>query len=296
MTLAEQLESGGAWGRRLIRKGSKVLASAGDLSAMALRAKPDFLIIGTQKAGTTSLHAYLATHPALALAKGRKELHYFNLYHNRGLRWYLSHFPLRWRKEGALWFEATPDYLWHDLAPGRMHRSIGRPKLIAVLRDPAERAYSAWNMWHSFATRADQDPGRADLRSFPEAIEAELASPDRQADLPFHYVRMGEYADHIERWLGYFRREDMLLLDYGEMARDLPTFLDRVCHFLDVPAFAEEAVRNLSQTRHWSGPTRNRTEADEEMLARLRAHYEPFDARLKIVLRFSPGWLNDEAP
>ena len=268
----------GAWGR------------CGDFAARALRARPDFLIIGTQKAGTTSLHAYLSEHPSLAPARGAKELHFFNIYYHRGLRWYLRHFPLRTRTGGQLWFEATPDYLWHADAPRRVRTSIGRPRLIAVLRDPAERAYSAWNMWHSFASRPDRDPRRADRRSFAQAIEAELASPTNEAHLHFHYVAMGRYVEHLERWLTHFERGDLLVLDYADLARDPAAFLDAICGFLGVPAFAARTARELADQRLWAGPRRARTPADEAAIARLRAYYAPFDERLAALLGRAPGW------
>lgn len=259
-----------------------------DFVAPALRKKPDFLVIGTQKAGTTSLHAYLASHPRIAPARGPKELHFFNLYYERGLRWYLSHFPWRPMSGGQLRFEATPDYLGCTEAPARVRASIGRTRLIAVLRDPAERAYSAWNMWHSFAERADRDPARADRRTFAQAIEDELASPTQEAHLHFHYVRTGHYAEHLERWLCHFSREDMLVLEFAEMANDLPAFLDKICLFLGICSLDEEAARCLAQTRHWVGPQRSRTPEDEATIARLKSYYKAHDQRLAALLGRNP--------
>jgi hypothetical protein len=272
------------------RLGRAAARAARDAAAGMWRTRPDFLIIGTQKAGTTSLHAYLAAHPGLQPARGRKELHYFNIYYHRGLAWYLGHFPTRLGRDGRLRFEATPDYLWHPAVPARVARQIGRPKLIAVLRDPAERAYSAWNMWHSFAGRADRDSHRADPRSFSQAIAEELASPDGQAHLHFHYLAQGRYADHLARWLGHFRREDLLVLEHAEMSRDLPAFLDRICAFLGVDRFDPATVRDFAGTRHWAGPRRTRTADDEATLVRLRTYYAPHDAALARVLDRPPSW------
>ena len=272
------------------RLGRAAARAARDAAAGMWRARPDFLIIGTQKAGTTSLHAYLSAHPGLQPASGRKELHYFNIYYHRGLAWYLSHFPRRFSWDRRLLFEATPDYLWHPSVPARIRRQIGRPKLIAVLRNPAERAYSAWNMWHSFESRDDRDSRRADPRSFSQAVAEELASPDGQAHLHFHYLAQGRYADHLERWLEHFRRDDLLVLEHANMSRDLPAFLDEICAFLGVDRFDPAAVRDLARTRHWAGPRRARTEDDEATLARLRAFYALHDAALARFLGRPPSW------
>lgn len=260
--------------------------------ARAVRARPDFLILGTQKAGTTSLHAYLSTHPRLRPSTGPKELHYFNIYYHRGLGWYLSHFPFRLAKGHQLTFEATPDYLWNPAVPARVRAEIGRPKLIVVLRDPAERAYSAWNMWHAFARRTDRDPRRADLRSFSQAIADELASPDNEAEKHFHYVAMGRYDEHLRRWLDCCAPEDMLILEHREMAADLQNFLAKICGFLGVEPFEDTVVRALGGTRHWVGPKRERTAEDVFALDRLRAYYAPYDAALTRLLGRPLEWMN----
>ncbi len=256
----------------------------------ALRARPAFLIIGTQKAGTTSLHRYLERHPRLAPAR-RKELHYFNLYHDRGCAWYLRQFPWRHRARGRLTFEATPDYLRHPEAPARVRRELGRVKLIAVLREPADRAWSAWRMWRRIAD--DPDPAKArrgDPRGFAEAIEAELASPDHEADGPFHYVDMGHYAEHIARWRAEFPEENLMILDHAEMERDLGAVLDRICRFLGIAGFPPERIAAFAGERHWAGPAWSPSEADARALERLRVHYAPRDAELERLLGRPLGW------
>lgn len=254
-----------------------------------LRARPDFLIIGTQKAGTTSLHRYLAEHPCLRPASGPKELHYFYLYYHRGPGWYLSHFPLRFAKDSRLNFEATPDYLCHAVVPERMRCDLGRVKLIAVLREPVGRAYSAWKMWHSFADRPDK-ADRADRRSFTQAVEEELTDPDGQSNLHFHYLAMGRYADHLRAYRQHFSADDMLILNYAEMSADLGSFLGRICTFLEVEPFAPQLVERLGEQRHWVGPSWPETEDVARTKARLRDYYAPYNARLFDMLNQDWGW------
>lgn len=254
-----------------------------------LRARPDFLIIGAQKAGTTSLHRYLAEHPRLRAASGVKELHYFYLYYHRGPAWYFSHFPLRFATDGQLNFETTPDYFCRAVVPGRIRADLGRVKLIVVLREPAARAYSAWRMWHSFADRPDK-AARAGRRSFGQAIEEELSDPDGQSRLHFHYLAMGRYVDHLEAYRQHFEADDILILDYAEMSADLGSFLGRICTFLGIEPFPPQSVERFGEQRHWVGPSWPETEDVARTKARLRDYYAPYNARLFDMLDQDWGW------
>ena len=268
---------------------NRARAALRDAAAPLLRRGPDFLIVGAQKAGTTSLHRYLARHPRLRPCAGPKELHYFDLRYHRGPGWYRSHFPVRLGARGRLLFEATPDYLCHAVVPGRIRRDLGAVRLIAVLREPAARAYSAWRMWHGFAGRPE-DAARADPRSFAAAIEDELRAPESAARGHFHYVAMGRYADHVAAYREHFAPGEMLILDHAEMGRDLHGFLGRICGFLDVPPFAPEAVEAMAGERHWVGPDWPVTAEVEAALARLREHYAPHNRRLFDLLGRRFDW------
>jgi hypothetical protein len=110
------------------------------------RLKPAFIIIGAQRAGTTSLYSYLCAHPAILPAR-RKELHFSNRGFAQGMQWYRAQFPAwidhreRWGKR-TLTGESTPAYLFHPLAAGRIQQSLPDVTLIALLRNPVDRAFS----------------------------------------------------------------------------------------------------------------------------------------------------------
>ncbi|MBU0638918.1 MAG: sulfotransferase domain-containing protein, partial [Planctomycetes bacterium] len=113
---------------------------------------PDLLIIGAQKAGTTSLHRYLCRHPNV-LGPWSKEVHYFDIQYDKGTTWYRTHFP-SWpykclkdirRGRRSLAFETSPYYLFHPCVPERVHKLLPNVKLIAILRDPVGRAYSHYH-------------------------------------------------------------------------------------------------------------------------------------------------------
>lgn len=120
-----------------------------------IRVLPDFIIIGAQRAGTTSLFEYVSHHPCIGCSFG-KELHFFdNLKGSfqKGLMWYRAHFPSypymylakKVRGRDMITGEASPYYLFHPLAATRIARVLPRVKLIAILRNPVDRAYSHYH-------------------------------------------------------------------------------------------------------------------------------------------------------
>src|SRR5687768_16419575 len=102
-----------------------------------IRDLPDFVVIGAQKAGTTSLHYYLSEHPGILIGT-RKEVHFFDRAYNRGTLWYRSSFPIRGLID-AIIGESTPNYIFHPCVPARMASLLPAARLIAVLRNPVER-------------------------------------------------------------------------------------------------------------------------------------------------------------
>lgn len=172
-----------------------------------LRADPSFLIIGAQKAGTTSLYSYLIQHPQVRSAL-RKEVHFFDHNYERGMGWYRSFFPLTGDDRSWITGEASPYYLFHPHVPERVHQCLPDTKILAVLRDPVERAYSHFQ--HS------RSMGLESLDSFEEAVALEsrrisagVAALDAGARRApeveaFSYLRRGFYAPQIARWIGRF--------------------------------------------------------------------------------------------
>ncbi len=115
------------------------------LATAGARRLPDFLVIGAQRAGSTSLFAQLCAHPGVA-APSHKEIHYFDLQSFRGPRWYRSHFPPVASSRGRITGEASPYYLFHPAVPARVAEALPEVRLIALLRDPVARAYSHYQL------------------------------------------------------------------------------------------------------------------------------------------------------
>jgi hypothetical protein len=259
-----------------------------------VRLRPSFLVIGAQKAGTTALHGYLREHPAV-FCPAWKELHYFSLKYPLGERWYLSHFPLatsalatRVRRGASLAVgEATPAYLFDPRSPGRVQAFDPRMKLVVVLRDPVERAYS-----HYWMERETRD----ETRSFEEAIAWEEAEvwpelerweddPAYVSPLPLFgrsYVARGFYADHLERWLTRFPRHQLHALTSDELLRHPASALSGVESFLGVPEWQplRYAPENVREYAPMSPATRDH----------LREVFRPHDRRLEELLDLELPW------
>jgi Sulfotransferase domain len=199
------------------------------------RPLPDFLVIGAQKAGTTALYAYLRWHPAVT-GPSWKEVSFFDRHWWRGERWYRGQFPLR--SAGRLVGEASPSYLFHPLAPERVRSLLPDARLVALLRDPVERAYSQYQ--HEVAL------GREPL-SFEDALEAEeertrgeverlVADPRAfSRDWWDHtYAARGLYAEQLERWLAVFPRNQLLVVATDELGEKPAETYAAVLSFLGV--------------------------------------------------------------
>src|SRR5579863_2670833 len=137
----------------------------------SLRLLPDFLVIGTQRGGTTALYHSLQTHPYIKPAT-TTDTHFFDKKFNKGLTWYRGHFPTsveryyaqRLRRHAFLTGEASSSYLFYPHTPGRVARALPHVKLIVLLRNPVDRAYSQY--FHAI------ELGHETL-SFEEAIQDE---------------------------------------------------------------------------------------------------------------------------
>ncbi|WP_417513667.1 sulfotransferase domain-containing protein [Minwuia sp.] len=221
--------------------------SAKALATGASRVLPDFVIVGAQKAGTTSLFHYLQQHPRIATPSS-KEVHYFDYNYHRGENWYRGHFQMaaaKARQEAALGesvlnFEASPYYMYHPLAIERMKADLPAPKAIAMLRDPVARTYSHY--WHEH--NKDQD----DL-SLEQAIAQETSRLAGEADRivaepgyhsyahqHFSYVDRSRYGQQVQRLFDVLGRENVCLVKSEAFFTDPATETEKVFAFLGLPA------------------------------------------------------------
>jgi hypothetical protein len=194
--------------------------------------KVDFVIAGTQKGGTSALDFYLRQHSSISMAKV-KEVHYFdtemNFQAQPDYTKYHSYFDAE--NEGKIWGEATPIYMYWYSAPRRMWEYNPLLKIILVLRNPIERAYSHWNM--------ERDRGW-ESNEFIDAINEE-AERCREA-LPlqhrvYSYTDRGFYSEQIRRLWHYFSKEQILIIRNDELRMFPEKTLNQVTSFLGVEEF-----------------------------------------------------------
>lgn len=267
-----------------------------DLAYPVIKSRPDFLVIGAQKAGTTSLYHYLKEHPQIFGNIGFKEVRYFDRseHYDLGFSWYLGNFPSKLRKRNQLTCDASPNYLYYEFVPERIKKDLGTIKMIAILREPVSRAYSAWQMFHNFSD-VDNDHLRRfyDKRSFAEAIEEEFTPDFAHTQYPFRYdyVGRGKYVHQLEHYYKYFEPDNILVLNVDEFRTNIDRVLNRVCDFLNIAPFDPETIQELKQKKHNVGNYKfDKTPADEEKLNFLKEYYVPFNEKLYELLGERYNW------
>lgn len=270
------------------------LRMCGRLPTAPWRALPEFLIIGAAKAGTTAVFNYLEQHP-LVRSPLRKEVYFFDRTWRRGLNWYRAFFPRRSELEAlraahgqaGITGESTPDYLFHPHVPARIQQTVPHARLIVLLRNPVERAFSYWTMMC--------DRGGEDL-SFENAVEQEeqrlagefermVADPDyfslvRQQR---SYLARGYYHEQLECWLRVFPREQLLVLLAEDLKSDPAGTMTRVTGHLGLPPIQLPEYRKVH-------PGRYRQSLAENTRRRLEEHFRPHNERLAGLLGRELPW------
>jgi hypothetical protein len=275
---------------RALRSGSRTF---GRLTAGA-RLTPSFLIVGAQRCGTTSLFKTLAQHPAVLPSPFHKGVHYFDVAFDRPLSWYTGHFPLRRRAEEVqrrhgmmpITGESSPYYMFHPLAPSRIASVLPDVKIIVLLRDPVERAYSAHS--HELARGYEREPFERALKLEAERTrgEHERLRADGMHVSHHHqhhsYLARGQYVDQLEVLEQTFGRDRLHVIDSDEFFADGRPAFDAVCDFLGLPAWPDVTFGKHN--------ARSRAPMAEALRCRLVEHFEPYDTRLEHWWGRAPSW------
>lgn len=275
------------------RAAHTVIVTAGQLTHHT-RMLPGFLIVGAQRCGTTSLYRALSQHPAVLKAPLHKGIHYFDTSYQRGMAWYQGHFPFRWqaaraeRATGAapLTFESSPYYMFHPLAAERIARDLPGVKLIVMLRDPVERAYSAHA--HELARGFESEPFERALELEPERLAGEadrIAADPRYVSVSHQhhaYLARGQYIDQLLRLAEIFGRASLHVADSDDFFTDPAVTYREILEFLGLPERGNPVFE-----RHNARPRRPMPTALRQDLA---AHFRPYDERLSSWLGRKPSW------
>src|SRR5438270_5138701 len=216
----------------------------------------DFVIGGTQKGGTSALDSFLRQHPEICMPTTRKELHFFDREEeNRDYKKYHRNFKPK-KKQHRVIGEASPIYMYWETAPYRIWKYNPKMKWILALRNPVDRAFSAWNM----ETKRDHEK-----LPFAEAIEKE---PERCREaLPlqhrvYSYVDRGFYAHQVQRLFDIFGKDNCLILLNEELRNDHKKTLRRVFEFLGVDSSFVPPEATIFEQEY-------STEIDQQLRSRL---------------------------
>ena len=259
------------------------------------RLLPDFLIIGYHKCGTTSLYNYLIQHPNIAQA-GRKEIQYFSMSYWRGINWYKSYFPTIFTKKKVekktntkfITGEASAQYIYHPYSLERIKKTLPDVKLILLLRNPIDRAFSHYKHL--------KDIDAEKIETFEEVIELDSKRHEVMFDnfrknkikeynhkffLP-PYISMGKYVIQIEKLFKIFPKENIIILESKEL-RDFPEkTTNRVFDFLNLSVMnnINFEEKNIGRYPPMNSDTRTK----------LVECYRPYNKKLEKLLNRKFDW------
>jgi hypothetical protein len=276
------------------RRAGRRISFAGGLATSAMRARPDFLLVGAQRCGTTSLFRALLSHPHVMRANLLKGVNYFDVNADKGMGWYRAHFPLVRTTRGhaapgqdhAQVFEASGYYMFHPHAPRRIVEALPGVKIVAMVRDPVERAFSAYK--HEFARGFEKESLERALDLEDERVMPELArmeaDPRYQSDVYRHqaYRRRGHYAEQLQRFVDALGADRVHVVQSELFFTEPADEYGRLLEFLELPR-----VMPATFDRYNPRPS---APLDESVARRLRDHFEPYDTALEPFLHGAPAW------
>ena len=271
-----------------------------------VRILPSWIVVGAQRSGTSSLYEYLVSHP-LVLRAAREEIHYFDNNYHRGIKWYGGHFATRIsarfvaRDEDceAMTGEATPYYMAHPLALQRIAKNLPRVKVLVILRNPVDRAYSHFHH--------ERNLGREPLQSFEDALDhepqrlegevarilAENSSYYSYAHQNFSYITRGYYAEQVARIFDLFPRHNVLVTSSERLSKEPAVVYAEILEFLGLPKYR---LRRFPRYSALSYPPMR-----PDLRTRLQTIFAAENDRLFKLVKVNFGWneamsLHDNSP
>ncbi len=250
---------------------------------------PEFIILGTQRGGTTSLFNYLCQHPSIVAPKHR-EIHFFDRNFERGMAWYRKHFPAARRGDRAIVSgESSPYYLFHPLVAQRTAAALPATKLIVLLRNPVDRAYSHYH--HVLKKKKETLSFEAALAAEDERLAGEDAK--LRADPHYYsehhhrhaYTGRGLYADQLQVWLEAFPKEQFHIVKSEDLYQQPAAIVAQTLNFLN-PKWTHDLA---------GGEFRQHNASESEPLPpavrdRLTEFFRPHNQRLYHLLGRDFGW------
>ena len=222
-----------------------------------LRMSPNFILFAAPRCGTTSMYDYLIQHPSICSALN-KEIGFFEYSYHRGKKWYKMYFPLSLEKykvnrkyrQYFITGEATSNYIHHPKVPQRIKKDFPEVKLIAMLRNPVDRAFSQWYK--------QVKQKREDL-SFEEAINAEedrikdetekMIVEENYYGLNYHnfsYVTSGKYFERLKIWYENFSKDQIMIIKSEDFYKNPNLLYNETLKFLGLPKWKLKKYAKLN--------------------------------------------------
>jgi hypothetical protein len=276
------------------QSGRSVALGVGHLTA-GLRAEPTFLMVGAQRCGTTSLFRALLSHPNVLRPIMHKGVNYFDVSSNKSWNWYLGHFALKAnaRRKAAPGhasagiFEASGYYMFHPQAPARIAQALPNVKIVAMVRDPVERAYSAYK--HESARGFETETFERALELEDSRVDPELArmlaDPSYQSNVYRHqaYRRRGHYAEQLDEFTALLGPGSVHVVESERFFTEPEAEYTRLLEFLDLPALMPRSFDQYN--------ARPSSPLDAGLHSELRAHFKPHDDALEKFLGRPATWV-----
>lgn len=217
------------------------------------------------------------------VVKKNAETHFFDYNFTKGTSWYEAQFPPRPQPDHLIG-DKSPYYLFHPMVPERVHSLYPHVKLIVILRNPVDRAYSHY--WHV----VDRDEEDFSFRKAVLAEKGRLKGEVKKLKDPAYYspehhrhsyVARGIYVKQIKRWLSFFPREQMLILSSDDLRHNPQEVMDRVFAFLGLPSYTPKKFTDGHRRYRPMNP---------KMRKRLSEYYRPYNQQLEELLGMKFNW------
>ncbi|MFX1500829.1 MAG: sulfotransferase domain-containing protein [Promethearchaeota archaeon] len=258
------------------------------------RILPDFVIIGAMKCGTSSLINYLTQHPYIKIPLFQKEVHFFDRNFDKGINWYRSFFPSRIykyiftkiKKRNFLTGEKSPLYIFHPLVPKRLYKTLPNSKIILLLRNPVNRAYSHYN--HSVRNGRDKLTFEEAIKLEPERLKGEKNKILKFKNYrsikysSYSYLSRGHYLEQIKEWRRYFPKQQILIIKSEDLFKTPQVVMNKVYDFLNIPRFKHQKFKKIF--------SRTYQKMNEETKQELVKYFKPYNEKLYEYLNENFGW------
>jgi len=239
----------------------------------------DFIIMGVQRGGTSSLSKNLAAHPEIFIDddknQGKAEVHYFDLNLQKGIHWYKKQFNYRYKCVG----EKSPDLINLPYTFPIIQSVNAFVKLIVLLRDPIERAFSAWKLEVS---------RNQEIRSFQEAIKDELENPKINNETFYTiqklYLQRGLYAKYISQLLEWFPKQNVIFILFDDIRDNPSPVYKKLYQFLN--------VKHIQQNYEKEHVSANTSKLNVSIREKLKKYFEKDVKELEKIIQRKINWFS----